>query len=58
MHKEYRNFKYWLVETKRDGKKIYRIQFPGGHKTPPFEVSGEPDVKAQIDNIIENLAGK
>jgi hypothetical protein len=49
---EYKGFKFWLVETKTNGQKIWRIQFPGGHKTPPLFLKSEADVKIEIDKII------
>jgi len=50
---DYRGFKYWLVETKSSGDKVWRIQFPdGGHKTPPLVRTSEADVKADIDKLI------
>jgi hypothetical protein len=53
---EYQGFRYWLVETRTDGVKVWRIQFPGGHKTPPLERTSEADVKADIDAIIAGAA--
>lgn len=50
---DYRDFKYWLVETKPNGMKVYRIQFPGGHKTPPLERQSDAEVMAEIDAIIK-----
>lgn len=49
---DYREFKFWLVETKASGKS-WRIQFPGGHKTPPFDAASAADVKQKIDEIIK-----
>lgn len=51
---EYNGFKYWLVETKIDGSKVWRIQFPGGHKTPPCVFASEAYVRAAIDDIISS----
>lgn len=49
---EYRDFKYWLVETMPDGRRVYRIQFPGGHKTPALIRNGEMEIKTEIDRLI------
>lgn len=49
---EYQGFRYWLVQTTTLGQKFWRIEFPGGHKTPPLPLSSEADVKAEIDKII------
>jgi len=54
---EYRGYRYWLVETKPSGMKIYRIQCPHRHKTPPLERASEADIKAEIDTLIRNAAG-
>lgn len=50
--KNHNSFQYWLVETTPLGQKWWRIQFPGGHKTPPLPFKSEADVKAEIDKII------
>lgn len=53
---EYRGFKFWLVETTALGQRFWRIQFPGGHKTPPLPFASEAAVKAEIDKIIADQA--
>lgn len=52
---DYKDFKYWLVETKASGAKIWRIQLPGGHKIPPREYESENAVKAEIDQLIAQV---
>jgi len=49
---EYRGFHYWLVETKTPRIKVWRIQYPDGRKTPPFESASEAYVKLEIDQLI------
>lgn len=51
MH-DHKGFKFWLVETTPLGQQFWRIQFPGGHKTPPLPLQNEAGVKAEIDKII------
>ncbi len=53
---EYRGFKYWLVETTVLGQKWWRIEFPGGHRTPPLPLHSEAFVMAEIDKIIASAA--
>lgn len=49
---QYMGFKFWLVETTVLGQKWWRIQFPGGYKTPPLPLVSEAEVKTEIDKII------
>lgn len=49
---DYRGFKYWLVETSALGQKWWRIEYPGGHKTPPLPLKSEDSVKDAINKII------
>lgn len=48
---EHRGFKYFQVEGG------WRIQFPGGHKTPVLILADEDAVKAEIDKIITEYGG-
>lgn len=50
----YKEFRYWLTENLSDGKKVYRIEFPGGHRTPPLVADSEASIKADIDYLIKN----
>ena len=52
----YLDFNYWLVETTVLGQKWWRIEFPGGHKTPSLPFDSESLVKAEIDKIIASTA--
>lgn len=56
MH-DYLGFKYWPVSTTANVS-LWRIQFPGGHKTPPIPFASEDDVKAAIDGIIASFTTK
>jgi hypothetical protein len=51
--KDYRGFRYWLVETKQRGLKVFRIQFPDGQKTPVMERLSEAEVRLEIDRLIQ-----
>jgi hypothetical protein len=48
---EYQGFTLWLVAPD-----TWRIEFPGGHKTPPMKLGDEAAARAEVDNIIKHLA--
>lgn len=48
---DYKGFKFWLV-----GTNTWRIQFPGGHKTPPLVRENEQAIKDEIDSIITSFS--
>jgi hypothetical protein len=49
---DYNGFKYWRVDTRAGDVNVWRIEFPGGHKTPPLQRASEADIQNEIDQII------
>lgn len=49
---DYKGFKFWLASPTGAEQPLWRIKFPGGHKTPALSLQDASAVRAEIDKII------